>query len=66
MKTFKITYEDSTWLNIPADIENPSIEYIMSEFRRHVLDVEAITKIEDEVTGEVVFEHKEYTEDLKK
>ena len=65
MKTFKITYEDSTWLNIPADIENPSIEYIMSEFRRHVLDVEAITKIEDEVTGEVVFEHKEYTEDKK-
>ena len=62
MKTFKITYEDSTWLNIPADIENPSIEYIMSEFRRHVLDVEAITKIEDEATGEVVFEHKEYTQ----
>ena len=62
MKTFKITYEDSTWLNIPADIENPSIEYIMSEFRRHVLDAEAITKIEDEATGEVVFEHKEYTQ----
>ena len=65
MKTFKITYEDSTWLNIPADIENPSIEYIMAEFRRHV-ECEAISKIEDEATGEVVFEHKEYTEDLKK
>ena len=61
MKTFKITYEDSTWLNIPADIENPSIEYIMSEFRRHVLDVGDIVKIVD-ADGEIVFEHKEYTQ----
>lgn len=64
MKTFKITYEDSAWLNIPADIENPSIEYIMSEFRRHVLDVGDIVKIVD-ADGEIVFEHKEYTGDKK-
>ena len=61
MKTFKITYEDSAEINIPADIENPSIEYIMSEFRRHVLDVGDIVKIVD-ADGEVVFEHKEYTQ----
>tara|TARA_R110000824_G_scaffold314000_5_gene500859 strand:+ start:212 stop:397 length:186 start_codon:yes stop_codon:yes gene_type:complete len=61
MKTFKITYEDSAEINIPADIENPSIEYIMSEFRRHVLDVGDIVKIVD-ADGEIVFEHKEYTQ----
>jgi len=61
MKTFKITYEDSAEINIPADIENPSIEYIMSEFRRHVLDVGDIVKIVD-ADGEILFEHKEYTQ----
>tara|TARA_B110001454_G_C12317661_1_gene266434 strand:+ start:230 stop:415 length:186 start_codon:yes stop_codon:yes gene_type:complete len=61
MKTFKITYEDSAEINIPANIENPSIEYIMSEFRRHVLDVGDIVKIVD-ADGEIVFEHKEYTQ----
>jgi len=64
MKTFKITYEDSAEINIPANIENPSIEYIMSEFRRHVLDVGDIVKIVD-ADGEIVFEHKEYTGDKK-
>jgi hypothetical protein len=61
MKTFKITYEDSAEINIPANIENPSIEYIMSEFRRHVLDVGDIVKIGD-ADGEILFEHKEYTQ----
>jgi len=61
MKTFKITYEDSAEINIPANIENPSIEYIMSEFRRHVLDVGDIVKIVD-ADGEKLFEHKEYTQ----
>ena len=61
MKTFKITYEDSAEINIPANIENPSIEYIMSEFRRHVLDVGDIVKIVD-ADGEILFEHKEYTQ----
>jgi hypothetical protein len=65
MKTFKITYEDSAEINIPAHVEYPySIEYIMSEFRRHVLDVGDIVKIVD-ADGEIVFEHKEYTGDKK-